>query len=211
MSFDTAMTRRGALRLSLGVLAAAPLMTAAGARAEQSAPEFVLGEQVMGDPDAPVTVIEYASLTCPHCRRFHETVFPRLKREYIDTGKVRLIYREVYFDRLGLWGGMLARCGGKDRYFGFIDALLRGQENWTRADDVMAEFKKIGRLGGLTDEQVEACLRDEDKARALVEMYQGYRDDPRLTGTPTLIVGEEKVEQPSFERLSAAIDKALAG
>ena len=75
----------------------------------------------------------------------------------------------------------------------------------------MEEFRKMGRLGGLTDAQVEACLTDQEKARALVEMYQGYRDDPRLTGTPTLIVGDEKIENPTAERLAAAIDKALAG
>ncbi len=208
MTHALAVTRRG---LVLGSAALGLTLTSGLAALAQDAPEFALGEMVMGDPDAPVTVIEYASLTCPHCRRFHETAFQDLKRDYIDAGKAKLLYREVYFDKLGLWGGLLARCGGKDRYFGFIDILLRRQETWTRAEDLMEEFRKMGRLGGLTDAQVEACLTDQEKARALVEMYQGYRDDPRLTGTPTLIVGDEKIENPTAERLAAAIDKALAG
>jgi protein-disulfide isomerase len=162
-----------------------------------------------GDPDAPVTVIEYASLTCPHCASFHTGPYQDLKRDWIETGKVKLMYREVYFDRLGLMGAQLARCGDDDRYFGFIDVLLRQQDRWAHSDDPVAELKKIGRLGGLSDAQVEACLNDEAKAREMVEMFQSYRDDPRLTGTPTLIVADEKVENPTAERLSAAIETAL--
>jgi protein-disulfide isomerase len=203
MTISTLFTRRTALSLigAAGVAAALP----GGARANT----LLMGEQMQGDPDAPVTVIEYISLTCPHCARFHETAYQQLKTNYLDTGKAHLILREVYFDRLGLWGAMVARCDGGSRYWGFIDHMLRTQSEWTKGDDVMGHFKKIGRIGGLSDAQVEACLNDQEGAKALVEQYQQYRDDPRLTGTPTLIVAEERVENPTYERLAAAIDAQL--
>jgi len=203
MTILTQFTRRAALSL-IGA-AGAGLALPGAARAEG----LLLGEQVQGDAAASVTVIEYASLTCPHCATFHTTVYPELKANYIDTGKIKLVMREVYFDRLGLWGGMVARCDGGSRYWGFIDHMLRTQSDWTQSDDAMAAFKKIGRIGGLTDDKVEACLNDQDGAKALVEQYQEYRKDPRLTGTPTLIVGDEKVENPTYERLAAAIDALL--
>ncbi len=186
----------------------------APAAAEEQAPKLEVFEEDdgaygYGNPDAKVTVIEYASLTCPHCANFHVGPYQELKRDWIDTGKVKLIYREVYFDRLGLLGAQLARCGDKDRYFGFIDVMLRQQDRWAHSDDPVGELKKIGRLGGLTDAQIDACFNDDAEARKLVEMYQTYREDPRLTGTPTLIVDGEKVENPTAERLSAAIEKAL--
>lgn len=203
MTIQTHFTRRAALSL-IGAAGAALALPGA-ARADG----LLLGEQVQGDANAPVTVIEYASLTCPHCAKFHTTAYQELKTNYIDTGKAKLILREVYFDRLGLWGGMVARCDGGARYWGFIDHMLRTQSDWAQAEDVMGAFKKIGRIGGLTDAQVEACLNDQDGAKALVEQYQEYRNDPRLTGTPTLIVGDEKVENPTYERLAAAIDALL--
>jgi protein-disulfide isomerase len=194
-------------RAALTGLAALGLAAAAPARLVAE-PKLLLGVQFLGAEDAPVQMIEYVSLTCPHCARFHIDVYPEIKRDYIETGKVRLEFREVYFDRVGLWAAMLARCGGEDRYFGFISLLLEKQEQWSRSDDLMGEFKRLGRQGGLSDAEVEACLTDADGQRALVEMYQQYYEDPRLTGTPTLIVDGEKVENP-FRDLRAAIDAAL--
>lgn len=195
--------RRAALTglAALGLAAAAPAPLLAE-------PKLLLGVQFLGAENAPVQMIEYVSLTCPHCARFHVDVYPEIKRDYIDTGKVRLEFREVYFDRVGLWAAMLARCGGEDRYFGFISLLLEKQEQWSRSEDLMGEFKRLGRQGGLSDAEVEACLSDAEGQRALVEMYQEYYEDPRLTGTPTLIVDGEKVENP-FRNLRTAIDAAL--
>ena len=117
--------------------------------------------------------------------------------------------REAYFDRFGLMAAIVARCGGEERYFGFIDLFLTRQSRWARADDIPAELAKMGRQGGLTEEQVNACLADSTAERALVEMYRDYREDPRFTGTPTLIVDDKKVENPSYENMKAAIDAAL--
>jgi protein-disulfide isomerase len=201
--------RRAALA-GIGAAGAAAALPFGAARAQES--ELALGVFTQGDPEAPVEVIEFASLTCPHCATFHTEVYPQLKRDYIDTGKVKLEFREVYFDRLGLYAGMLARCGGESRYFGFVSLLLERQEEWSRLEDpeeLLDTFSRYGRQAGLSDEKVRACLTDEAGQRALVEQYREYYKDPRLTGTPTLVVDGEKVADWSFESLSAAIDAAL--
>ena len=113
-------------------------------------------EMVLGDENAPVTVVEYASYTCPHCRNFHEQVFSELKANYIDTGKIKFVYREVYFDKFGLWAGMIARCAGPDRYFGVTDLLYEKQAEWlaSRNDaQIAADLRKIGLSAGMTGEQ----------------------------------------------------------
>ncbi|MEM6438708.1 MAG: DsbA family protein [Pseudomonadota bacterium] len=204
------LTRRAALA-GLAAVPAAAALGASPAWAQEAGP--ARGVFTLGDPNAPVHVIEYASLTCPHCARFHAEVYPRLKSDYIDSGKARLEMREVYFDPQGLWAALLARCGGEARYFPFISVLLERQRAWARNEpqDVAQELARIGRQGGLTDDEINACLTDQTAQRDLVEMYQGYRDDPLLTGTPTLVVEGRKVENPTFDRLSSAIDAALGG
>ena len=92
-------------------------------------------EMVMGDPNAPVEFIEYASFTCPHCASFHEAVLKPLKADYVETGKVKVIFRDVYFDRVGLWASMVARCGGQERFWGMTDLLMKGQKDWAGSGD----------------------------------------------------------------------------
>ena len=205
MRFSPTLDRRGVLA-GMTALAAGRIF-AGPALAEGDMP--TTESLVQGDPNAPVKLIEYASLTCPHCANFHVNAYQDLKREYIETGKANLEVREVFFDKEGLWGAMLARCGGEAKYFGFVDLLFRKQKEWSRAEDVPGELMKIGRLGGLTNEEMTACLQNNNFARALVEKYQGYRDDPLLEGTPTLILDGEKLNHSSFEAISAAIDAKL--
>ena len=98
-----------------------------------------------------MTVVEYASFTCPHCATFHNDTFKKLKADYIDSGKVKFIYREVYFDRYGLWASMVARCGGQEKFFGIADLIYKSQSEWTRAGEpaaIVDELRKIGRLAG---------------------------------------------------------------
>ena len=124
------------LRLSRGIVAVMglwmlawlPIVLSEGAAAEPQ-------EQILGDPDAPVTIIEYASLTCPHCAQFHNEVLPELKERYIAPGKVRLIYRDFPLDQVALAAAALAHCDGSDRYFSMLDVLFETQRNWARADD----------------------------------------------------------------------------
>ena len=167
---------------------------------------------VMGDADAPVHVIEYASLTCPHCATFHTDVLPRLREDYIDTGKVRFEFREVYFDRLGLWGGMLARCGGGMRYFGIVDLLLKRQPEWTRAssgEEAIAVMRRIGLQAGLTEAQMDECLRDAELAEALVARYQQHIEEHPITGTPSFVIEGELLSNMSYDAFRERLDAAL--
>lgn len=170
-------------------------------------------EMVQGDPDAPVTIIEYASYTCPHCASFHTGAYQQIKKNYIDTGKVKLIYREVYFDRYGLWASMVARCGGPDKFFGISDLIYQGQGDWTRAGDanaIVGELRKIGKLAGLDDATLDACFEDADKAQTLVAWFQKNAEADGVTGTPSFVVNGEKVGNMSYTEFAALIDTELA-
>ncbi len=202
------LTRRSALIATgaTALVAGAPL----GALAESK--PFAVGDQAIGDENAPVTMIEYASLTCPHCATFHEDTWPSIKAEYVDTGKVRFIMREVYFDRFGLWAGMVARCGGADKYYPFIDIFMKSQRRWTSGSEaeVVENIRRVGKQGGLTDADLDACLNDEDFARGLVEDYQTNAERDSVRSTPTVFVNGDRLEgnQP-FEVYAEAIDKHL--
>lgn len=171
----------------------------------------------IGDPAAKVKIFEYLSFTCPHCAHFHAEVYPKLKADYIDTGKVRLDYHEVYFDQLGLLGAMLARCGGELRYMGITDMLYDKQQEWATAADMNAaveQLKKIGRAAGLDDAAADACLRDQAVAEALVANYQknietNFPNDT-FGGTPSFIINGVQHSNMDYAELKAIIDAELA-
>ncbi len=169
-------------------------------------------EMVLGDASAPITLIEYASFTCPHCASFHENVYPQLKADYIDSGKVKFVFREVYFDRFGLWASMIARCGGQERFFGITDLLMKGQSEWARAGDPVAiadAIRKVGRLAGLGDEQLQSCLQDEDNAKELVAWYQSNAAEDQVTGTPSFLINGTKYSNMSYSELKELLDGML--
>ena len=179
--------------------------------AADSATSEVL-EMVLGDENAPVTVVEYASYTCPHCRNFHEQVFGELKANYIDTGKIKFVYREVYFDKFGLWAGMIARCAGPDRYFGVTDLLYEKQAEWlaSRNDaQIAADLRKIGLSAGMTGEQLDACLADGAKAQAMVEVFQANAEADSVRSTPTFIIDGESYTNMNYADFSAILDERL--
>ena len=170
-------------------------------------------DMVLGNEDAPITVIEYASFTCPHCANFHDTVFKKLKQNYIDTGKIKFVHREVYFDQFGLWAGMIARCGGDARYFGLTDLIYSGQRDWIgdgSPSTIVANLKKLGRTAGMTDEQMDACLQDEDSAQSLVAAYRQNASADEITGTPTFIIDGEKYSNMNYDDFAAILDEKLA-
>ena len=174
--------------------------------------EPVLGDIVLGDDAAPVTVIEYASFTCPHCAAFHADTWPRFRAEYVDTGKVRFILREVYFDREGLWASMAARCGGASAFYPMADQLMKKQRLWAKAarNNNRGEISKIARLNGLSSAQLDACFSDQDYARALVEAYQRNAADDDVNSTPTFIInGAKHAGNMPFEELAALVDAAM--
>lgn len=169
-------------------------------------------EMVLGNADAPVTIVEYASFTCPHCAAFHENVFKDLKKDYIDTGKVKFIYREVYFDRYGLWAAMLARCGGETRYFGINAMLFEQQKEWAGTDDAAAaveNLRKIGRTAGMDDATIDACMQDAAMAQALVLKYEENSKKDEVTSTPTLFINGDRHSNMSYEDLKAILDEKL--
>jgi protein-disulfide isomerase len=171
-------------------------------------------DMIIGNPDAKVEIIEYASFTCPHCATFHQTVFKKLKSEYIDTGKIRFVYREVFFDRFGLWGSLIARCGGEEKFFGISDLLYTEQAKWTRAGDpaaIVEELRKIGRLAGLDNETLEACLQDGDQAQAMVAWYQKNAEADDVDSTPSFIINGKKHSNMNYADMKKIIDDALAG
>jgi protein-disulfide isomerase len=169
-------------------------------------------DMVLGNADAPITIVEYASFTCPHCAAFHEAVFKDLKKDYIDTGKVKFIYREVYFDRYGLWAAMLARCGGETRYFGINAMLFEQQKEWAGTDDAAAaveNLRKIGRTAGMDDATIDACMQDAAMAQALVLKYEENSKKDEVTSTPTIFINGERHSNMSYEDLKAILDEKL--
>ena len=171
-------------------------------------------EMQLGNPDAPVTVIEYASYTCPHCARFHEGPYKQLKAEYIDTGKVNFIYREVYFDRFGLWASAIARCAGTpESFFGITDLIYDTQPEWTRAGGgdpaaIVEELRKIGRLAGLGNETLESCLQDGDNLRTLVAWYQQNAETDGIDSTPSFVINGTKYGNMAYGEMARLIDEA---
>ncbi|SLN67325.1 Disulfide bond formation protein D precursor [Pseudoruegeria aquimaris] len=177
---------------------------------ETQAPEIV--EMVLGEEDAPITVIEYASYTCPHCANFHKAVYPQLKKNYIDTGKVKFIYREVYFDRFGLWASMVARCGGEMRFFGITDLIYAGQKEWTSSGDpatIAQNLRKIGLTAGIPEGQLDACMQDADMAQALVGWFEENAKADDINSTPSFIIDGKKVSNMNYADFSALLDEKL--
>lgn len=183
------------------------------ANAQTSAEMPAVAELTLGNPDAKVTLIEYASYTCPHCATFHSSVFKPLQRDYIDTGKIHFIYREVYFDRYGLWAAMVARCGGEVRYFGISDLLYTNQRDWMASNDptaVVNNLRRIGRTAGLGDDQLDACLQDGEMAQAMVAKFQADTAADGIDSTPSLVINGRKYSNMSYAELSRIIDQKLA-
>ncbi len=205
------MKRRSFIAASLVAAATFPLMSgrAASATPEELLKPGPLPEISFGSADAPVTVIEYASLTCPHCRTFHVAAWPAVKEKYVDTGKVRFIMREFPFDPRASGGFMLARCAGPDKWYPVVDLLYRSQDAWARVPDGVAALKSLMGMTGMTGEQVEACLSDQallEKVTAVTEAGKAYGVD----STPTFFInGEKTAGALTVEQFSSIIDPLI--
>ncbi|MEM9902754.1 MAG: DsbA family protein [Pseudomonadota bacterium] len=190
----------------------APAFSANAQQAEDIDTSTIV-EMSIGAADAPVEIIEYASFTCPHCQTFHKNVFPQLKAEFVDTGKVRFVHREVYFDRFGLWAGMVARCGGEERYFGIIDIIYEEQREWTQGQptDVVEGLRRIGRTAGLTNDQLDACLSDGSKAQTLVAWYQENAEEHGVNSTPTFVIDGRTYRNMPYSEFVEIIEDKVGG
>ena len=170
-------------------------------------------DMVLGNPEAKVVLTEYPSYTCPHCATFHASVFKDLKRDYIDTGKIKFVYREVYFDRYGLWAAMIARCGGEMRYFGIQDLLFNNMKDWAGSDDpatVVENLRRLGRSAGLEDAAMDACLNDGAMAQAMVNKFQTDSEADDINSTPSLVLNGVKHSNMNYADLKALLDAELA-
>ena len=170
-------------------------------------------DMVQGSVDAPVEIIEYGSFTCPHCAAFHADQYQQIKTNYIDTGKVRFIFREVYFDRFGLWASMIARCGGELRFFGISDLLYSTQQDWTAGGDpalIAENLRKIGLTAGLDTAMLDTCLNDEVMAQTLVAWHTENSTRDGVEGTPTFFVNGTKYSNMPYAEFAAILDAELA-
>lgn len=170
-------------------------------------------DMVLGNPDAKVVLTEYASYTCPHCATFHSSVFKDLKRDYIDTGKIKFVYREVYFDRYALWAGMIARCGGEMRYFGIQDLIFTNLKEWAASDDpakVVENLRGLGRAAGLEDAALDACMKDSAMAQAMVNKYEADTKADNITSTPSFMLNGVQHSNMNYADLKALLDAELA-
>ena len=165
----------------------------------------------IGDKEAPVLIIEYASFTCSHCATFHKEVLPKLKADYINPGKVLLEYREVYFDGPGLWAGLLARCQGNEKYFPMIDLIYRKQKDWARGnrDEIINGLLSVGRQSGLTDEKSRMCMENGILAEELIKIFKKNTTKDGISSTPSFIINGVLKQNMSYDELKETIDKNL--
>ena len=205
------LDRRQLLALAGAALALAALPGPLAGRAwAQSAPQ--VAEMTLGKDDAPVTLVEYAMFTCPHCAAFNQEVLPQIKANYIDTGKVKLVFREVYFNKPSLWAAMIARCAPSERYFGIADLIFKRQMDWAAATDentMVSKLMSIGRQAGMTDEQMNACLNDRAMAETMVGAYQKNAEADGVDATPMFLINGVKVDNMPYEELARKLDEAL--
>jgi len=168
----------------------------------------------LGSESAKVTVIEYASLSCSHCGKWNREVFPAFKAKYIDTGKVRYVFREFITApaQLAVAGTLLARCSGKDNYFKVVDAVFHSQEEIYRTQDIKAALLPIAQSAGLSEDQFISCVTDEKANNELYNRVQKYAKDADIQGTPTFFFNDDKYSEGemTMAQIDAAYAKALA-
>ncbi len=205
-----AVSRRAAIATTGAALSAPALAWAAPP--PPGAPPAIQGDMALGNPRAKVTVVEYLSLTCPHCAHFNETVFPTFKTRWVDTGKVRYVLRELLTppENVAAAGFLLARCAGPGKYFPVVDEVLRSQPRW-QAGQIKPIFVEIAARHGLTAAQFEACLTDTAAQDAMDGRLRYAAETDKVTSTPTFFVNGRRLPDdtvPTLADLEAAAFKA---
>jgi protein-disulfide isomerase len=193
---------------------AAAIVALALAGCQKPTQQAASDEMTMGNPKAPVTMIEYASVACPHCGRFNNEVFPAFKAKYIDTGQVFYIAREALTGdpAVAAAGFLTARCAGKDKYFQVVDAIYHAQAEIETGGQARNVLENIARSAGLTDAQFNACITDEKAQAALNARWDRYINDDKITATPTFVInGQTLSGELTLPALDAAVAKAKSG
>ena len=175
-----------------------------------SAPGGLAGERIMGMSDAPVTIIEYSSLTCSHCADFHKDTLPRIKETYVDTGKVRLVFRDFPFEQRGTTAAMVARCVPPERFFGFLDVLFRTQDKWANDPRFTDALLRYARLGGLSEEAFKACLGNQELLDGILARQKEAEAKYEINSTPSFVINGTMVNGAlPFEKFKTVIDSKL--
>ena len=196
----------GALGMVLGVMGVTLTCTA---QAQPVKTEDALKERVLGQENAPVTIVEYSSLACPHCASFHRNTLPQIKKNFIDTGKAKLIYRDFPLGGPAYIASMMARCARPDRYFQFIDYLFKEQDSWARSQDPVKALARIGKLGGMSQADFDACTKNEELYNGIRNQQLAAQDEFKVNATPTFVINGKKISgaQP-YEVFAKAIESA---
>jgi protein-disulfide isomerase len=168
-----------------------------------------LSVRVIGDPTAKVRLVEYFSLTCPHCAKFHIEIYPKLKEKYIDTGLVQMEYRDFPLDQWGLRAAALARCVGSKYYSPMIDVLLKQQKTWAGADNIFGSLLKIGQLAGLNKEFAESCMTNDKLLDGIIAMRMEGTKIHGIDTTPSFLLNDKKISAFDFEEFDKLLNKAL--
>ena len=164
-------------------------------------------DQVLGNPDAPITIVEYASLTCPHCAHFANDVFPELKKKWVDAGKVKLVFRDYPLDEVALRAAMIARCAPQDRYYAYIDTFFSQQPRWV-TDDWRDPLARLAMLGGMGKNEFDKCLNDTALENKIVQERLIASKELDVNSTPTFFInGTKFTGAPTVEEF----DKVLSG
>lgn len=199
------------MRQSLVAIVAAMLVFAAPAAQADNVPlAEALSEKVLGNPEATVTLTEFASMTCPHCANFHHNFLPEIEKELIKTGDVKLVFVDFPLDNIALAASMLARCAGNDRYFGFITVLFRSQESWSRAPNPRAALMQVARLGGISESDFNACIGNAELLSGIQKAAAKAQEDHAVQSTPSFLINGEKIEARQFGDVIVALRKAVA-
>ena len=188
-------------RLALAAVAALTLTAC-------SKTDAATGEMAMGKANAPVTVVEYASVTCSHCANFNEEVFPAFKAKYVDTGQVRYVFREFLTppEQVAAAGFLVARCAGPNKYFSVVDSIFKSQQEMFRTQDWRGTLLRVAQSAGMTEQQFEACVSNQTELKAISERVDaGIKAG--VTSTPTFLINGKKMEG---EQTLAALDAAIA-
>ncbi|KQQ58955.1 disulfide bond formation protein DsbA [Rhizobium sp. Leaf311] len=169
-----------------------------------------LPDRALGDANAPVKIVEYMSMTCPHCAHFHNTTFEEIKKKYIDTGKVYFVIREFPFDPRAAAAFMLARCAPEQQYYPFVSMLFKQQQTWATAQDARAALLQMSKLAGFSQETFEACLTNQKLLDDVNATMQRGATEFGVNSTPTFIInGKRYAGDMSVEKMSALVDSLL--
>jgi protein-disulfide isomerase len=178
------------------------------ARAQSAEPQVTADDRILGKADAPVTIIEYASLTCPHCAAFEKEILPKIKTEWIDTGKAKLVFRDFPLDGSALKAAIVARCAPPERFYGFIGVLFAQQGSWGISPDPIPGITRIAKLGGMSEDQVQACLKDDALQNKILAGRLAGEQQYLVESTPTFFINGKKVVGAREEDILAAIKSA---